>query len=497
MSEMFVRERLKAAPSEEAIALMFGPKLKQGLKYFPHMLRAHKAQAVMLARQGIVMRETGAALVTVLNELERDGYDVLDLDPKLEDLFYNVEKYLTKRLGARVAGQLHTGRSRNDLSAALHRMYARERVLETYAQANELRQTLLELAGKHTKTVMPGYTHLKPGQPITFGHYLSGVASALERDTHRVACAYQSTNLSPLGAAALAGTSFPIDRRLTADLLGFDGLLENTIDAVASRDYVLEFVAALAILTTTISRAATDLYIWQSDEYDMVELGDAIASTSSIMPQKKNPGPLEAARGRAAQVYGALMACLAGTKNTIFTDEGESAGAGTQQMDMAVAEAGAAISLLSLVARNLTVKRELMVARAAQDYCAVTDLADHIVRSCGVSFREAHAVVGGTVQRAVTEGLSAQQITLAMLNIEARHVIGRDLGISEDDVKAALDPMASVRGKLTCGGPAPAEVTRMVMAALERVAADKAEVERKRQDLAEADRRLDEQARAL
>lgn len=321
---MLVRDRLKAAPSEDALALVYAPRLRAGLKDFAPMLWVHKAHTVMLASQEIIGQEDASALLSAITALENEGLKALSLDPRLEDLFYNVEAFITKRVGIRIAGRLHAGRSRNDLAATIDRMQVRDQVNDLCEASIDLRQCMLEVADRHAESVMPGYTHLKPAQPITFGYYLTAVAGALDRDARRVERVYESTNLCPMGAAALAGTSFPVDRNLMARLLGFDGLLENCLDAVASRDFALELMAASAILTTTISRIASDLYVWQSDEFGLIELSDSIAGTSSIMPQKKNPAPLESAKSRAPQVYGALMAALASSKGAIFSNNGES-----------------------------------------------------------------------------------------------------------------------------------------------------------------------------
>jgi argininosuccinate lyase len=494
---VLVRERLKTAPSGEAIDLLYGPRLQNDLKDFDHMLRVHLAHTVMLTRQGIIEPAVGSALAGALLQLRRAGLPSMTLDPKLEDLFYNVEARLTAELGARVAGQLHTGRSRNDLGATIHRMHAREAVNRACAEAIALRRAILDLASQHTETVMPGYTHWKPAQPITFGYYLAGIASALDRDTRRVERAHETTNLSPLGAAALAGTSFPLDRQLTASLLGFDGLLENCLDAVASRDYAHELVAALVLLTTTLSRLGADLYVWQTDEFGMVELADAISGTSSIMPQKKNPHALENTRAKAGQVLGAFVACLASTKAALFSNNQESGRGGVQQFEFAIAESLQSMALMRLVMRNLSVDARLMADRANRDFSSVTDLADFMVRRYGISFREAHGIVGGSVFRAVTSGKVATDLTPELLNEEAREVLGYELDLDAAEVRAALDPAASVKGKLTIGGPAPDEVKRQIATAVERLTAEESRLNDRQEHLSQADGQLDGLAEEL
>jgi argininosuccinate lyase len=488
---MLVRERLGTAPSDEAVALIFGPRLERARDDFDPMLRIHRAHAIMLQRQGIIERDVAAAIVSACRDMQQAGLEALALDPKLEDLFYNVEARLTEQLGARVAGQLHTGRSRNDLSATVLRMRVRDSINALHERAIELRDALLDLADAHAETIMPGYTHLKPSQPITFGYYLTGIAAALERDTKRVERSYETTNLNPLGAAAMAGTSFDLDRDLTTALLGFDDVLEHCLDAVASRDFALELIAALSLLTTTITRIATDLYIWQSDEFGMVELADAISGTSSIMPQKKNPHPLEQARGRAPQVYGALITALTATKSTIFSNNQETGQAAVQQLDSAIHESTVAMRLITMVARNIDAFPELMEDRATRDFSSVTDLADMIVREYKVSFREAHGIVGGTVMHAVREGLAATDITADMLNAEARVILGHELSFDPGQIRDTLRPAASVGGKLTRGGPAPEEVRRMIQTGRERLDSERERLAARRDMLANAYARLD------
>lgn len=466
---VLVRERLGAAPSEDAIELIFGPRLEEGLKDFDHMLRVHKAHAIMLARQNIITEEVASKLLTVLKQLQDDGLESMELDPKLEDLFYNIENVITLQAGARVAGQLHTGRSRNDLKATILRLHVRDHVLDLCATAINLRSAVLDLAERHVKTVMPGYTHLKPSQPISFGYYLSAVANALERDTARLARSFETANRNPLGAAAMAGTSFPLDRELTTSLLGFDSLAENALDAIASNDHVLELISAAAILATTLSRLTTDLYIWQSDEFSMIELADDISGTSSIMPQKKNPHPLEQAKGRASQVYGALIASLAGSKGAIFSNNGESGGAGVQQLEMAVRETVLCMRLVTMVMQNVSVNASLMHERTTRDFSTVTELADMLVRKYGISFREAHGVVGGTVKRAVAQGIVATDITAEMLNEECVIVLGNELPLDASEIAESLDPMSSLTGKVSKGSPNPDEVERMISEAVERL----------------------------
>ncbi|MEW6226529.1 MAG: argininosuccinate lyase, partial [Bacillota bacterium] len=322
-----LRERLNSQPLKEVAELLFRPAIERDFRLgFGHMIRINKAHVVMLAETGILPGDVAAKILIALEALEERGLGVADLDPSVEDLHFNIERWLIERTGPEVGGRMHTGRSRNDLHATLDRMIAKDRLNELLDLLILLREQLLRLASENLATVMTGYTHLQPAQPITLGHYMCALASAFERDTRRLEAAYETINQCPLGAGALAGTGFPINRELTADLLGFDGIVENSLDAVASRDWVPELLAALSIMMTGISRLAMDLYLWYTDEFSYIDLDGSIAAVSSIMPQKKNPITLEHCKAKAAHVYGALIASLASLKNVPFGHSRDVAG---------------------------------------------------------------------------------------------------------------------------------------------------------------------------
>jgi argininosuccinate lyase len=263
-----VTERLKEGPAPVVLEQLYGPRLQEEFAVtFPYMTAVNKAHVLMLARQEIIDRAAAAALLQALLALERSGPAAVRLDPRMEDAFFNYEAAVIRRTSPESGGQMHTVRSRNDLSATLIRLRLRDAMLEFVPRLFQARRTALDQAERYADIVMPGYTHLQPAQPVTFGHYLVGVAAALERDTHRIAAVYPGVNQSPLGAGALAGTTFPIDRQFTSGLLGFDGLVEHTRDAVASRDFALELLAQSAIFGLTCSRVAQDFYVWFTHEF--------------------------------------------------------------------------------------------------------------------------------------------------------------------------------------------------------------------------------------
>ena len=285
-----MRERLKVDPSEEVINYLLLPALEAEQKRsFTNIMDINKGHLSMLVSKGIVSREDGLKIMDALEEITRKGASSLELDPKLEELYFNIESALIKIVGVEIGGQLHTGRSRNDLYATLARMNSRDSLLNICEQIVRLREELIGIAENSLYIVMSGYTHMQPAEPVTLAHYLSAILSALERDYQRFIQTFNQINISPLGSGAMASTSFEIDRQETSQLLGFNYAMDNSIDGVASRDYVLEALSAMNILMNNLSRFSHDLYIWSTDEFGTVEVDDSVAACSSIMPQKKNP----------------------------------------------------------------------------------------------------------------------------------------------------------------------------------------------------------------
>jgi argininosuccinate lyase len=461
-----MRQRIKAPPAPEVVEYLFKPRSLSHLERdFRLMMWINEAHALMLLRQGIVSPEIARPLLRALIEIGRRGVEQLAIDPNLEDLYLNFEHALIQQVGVDVGGRLHTGRSRNDLYATLARLAAREALIALAEPLFALQQALLERAAEHADAVMPGYTHLQPAQPTTFGHYLVSVALALERDGERLWQAYPRLNLSPLGACAFAGTGFAIDRQLTAHWLGFDGLVDSTLDAVASRDYVVELLAALAMLGVTLSRLAQDLYLWCSDEWGFLEVADDVAMTSSIMPQKKNPVTLEHIKAKAGHLLGALVAALAIQKNVNFMHCRDISTESVAPLWEAVGQAEAVLRVARRTLAGLTVRREAMRRRAAEDFCTATELADFLVRERGLPFRQAHEVVARTVVAALERGWRSDGITPALLERAAGDVLGRPLQVGAEELRQVLDSMHSLAGKRALGSPAAAETRRLIEAA--------------------------------
>ena len=486
-----MRDRVKADPHPILIHHLFAGALQiDALASFQHLMRVNAVHVVLLDRCRVIANRDAKALLGLYQQMMQAGPECLDLDPKLEDLHFNVEAHVIRQLGEEVGGRMHTGRSRNDLNATINRMRAREALLRLVQGTHALRTVLLDRAEEHAEALMPGYTHLQPAQPITFGYYLAALADALERDSARLEAVYERANRCPLGAGALAGTGFPLDRRLGAELLGFDGLVENSLDAVASRDHVLEALAALAILGVTLSRLAHDLYVWVTDEFGFITLADEVSAVSSIMPQKKNPVTLEHCKAKAAHMLGALVSALGAMRATPFSNVRDVNREGVYPLGEGVAQAEAAIALMTVTIETLSVNPERMLARARNDFSTVTELADTLVRIEGLPFRTAHRIVAEVVVETLQAGKPATAIDAEILGRAAERVLGRSTTLDDSVVRRALDAWSNVLGRQTIGSATPSETRRMVGRARATLA-----VERER--LAERHTRLEAAGSAL
>ncbi len=446
--------------------------LADNARSFENMARLNMAHVLMLKKQNIIGGDDAKTLLSAILDLIQKGRDVIELNPNYEDYYFNTERYLISQVGIEVGGKLHTARSRNDLHSTILRMNVRDAYLAQLPRFLELRNILLKLAEEHKETVITGYTHMQPAQPMTVGFYFAGIAEALERDFDRISAAYEHLNYTTLGACAFAGTSFPIDRQYTAELLGFYGPVLNTIDAVASRDYVLEIMSSFAILASTLNRLAHDLYYWATDEFGYIELHDSVCSTSSIMPQKKNPGILEYIKSKSSHQLAAFVDAFCCMRGIPYTHTRDLGGESVHLLWDSFSEMEAMLELLKEVLRTVSVKKEKLKKRADTNYCTVTELADELVKREGVSFRLAHQIVGHVVLDCVDRGLTAQDITAAKLDEAAAMYAGRPLGWDEKHVKDTLDSLISVHNRQSAGSPCPANCERMTAAMSERLKKD-------------------------
>ncbi|WP_167577952.1 argininosuccinate lyase [Ammoniphilus sp. YIM 78166] len=488
-----MRERLKEKPAQEMIQFLFEPAIKNDLnRSYYHMLAVSKAHLVMLVEQGVIEAEAAKQIAEVIERMESAGPGILEIDPNLEDLYFNIESYIIQQIGMETGGRMHTGRSRNDLYATVTRMASRESLHKLYELILELRGTLLDLAEKHTDTVMPGYTHMQPAEPVTFSHYLSGILHALERDFSRLDQAYERLNLNPLGSGAMASTTFAINRNRTAEFLGFDNIMYNSIDGVASRDYVLEILSGLSILMINLSRLSQDLYTWATDEFAYIEVGNSVAACSSIMPQKKNPITLEHVKAKAAHLQAAYISASSSLKNTPFTHSRDVSTESLKFYWEALYEVEAALKLLIATLQTVTIHEEQMLARTRTNFSTVTELANVLVRELSLSFREAHHIVAGVVTETLNQKQSADQIGSDIIAKISRETLGKEVNLLEDRVKLALDPILNVRARKIAGGSSPSEVERQIHRLKERMELDKTRLNERNAAMARSLKELDQ-----
>ena len=454
-------------------------------------VRVDMAHLLMLRRQDLIGDEHARAIMELLIGFSENGLPDEVFDDRFEDIHAGIEAYLIDRLGEETGGRIHTGRSRNDEVAACIRIRAREDLIRIMEAMNRLREVLITLASEHTDTVMPGFTHLQHAQPTTLAHHLLAYEGAFSRDFARFSSAYSRVNESPLGAAAFASTGFPIDRDLTKELLGFDGLVENSMDAVSSRDFLLEVLAACTVLSATASRLSADLILWSSPLAGFVTLADAYCSSSSIMPQKKNPDTLEILRAKSGTVLGSLTAAVSIVRGLPMSYNRDLQEA-TPHLWQGIEPVREGIPLLAEVLATATFHPDRMEEEAGRGFSTATELADRLVRDLGIPFRTAHTIVG----KAVRAG-SLDVKTLDKVGKDAFGISLRGLGLTRKMVEDALDVRSMVMARKITGGPAPATVKKALKGRKDQLRKDLATTASLDRKNREARERLFSEARGL
>ncbi|MDR1205849.1 MAG: argininosuccinate lyase [Peptococcaceae bacterium] len=446
----------------DGLMLDFHSSIRFDQKLYLYDIRGSQAHARMLGDTGVISQEEADALIRGLDAVLADieaGTASFTLDA--EDIHMNVETLLTAKIG-QTGKKLHTARSRNDQVALDTRMYAKDAIGRIQERIRALMETLLSLAETHAGDVMPGYTHLQIAQPVTLGHHLMAYFEMFKRDSQRLRDAYSRTDVMPLGAGALAGTTFPIDRRQVARELGFGAVSENSMDAVSDRDYILEIMAAGAILMTHLSRLSEEIVLWASQEWGFIRLDDAHSTGSSIMPQKKNPDVAELIRGKSGRVFGSLMGTLAMMKGLplAYNKDMQEDKEAFFDMTETVEKCLAAMTPLLAAAEFRT---DRMAAAAARGFSNATDLADYLVGK-GLAFRDAHHTAGTLVARCVRENRGLEDLSLAEMReaLPPASEAGDPEGIFAPDVYGALKLENVAARRNTYGGAAPAQVRAAV-----------------------------------
>ena len=418
-------------------------------------IQGSKAHATMLAKVGVLTDTERDAIISgldqILEDIEQGNFS---WSRTLEDVHMNIEARLTEKIGE-VGKKLHTGRSRNDQVATDIRLYLRQGIDGLSSEVLSLLESLLDLAEREYDTIMPGFTHLQVAQPITFGHHMMAWVEMLRRDLGRLSDCRDRMNIMPLGAAALAGTTFPVDRNYTAELLGFDAPAANSLDAVSDRDFAMEFMSSAAIIMIHLSRMSEELIIWSSAQFSFIDISDTYCTGSSIMPQKKNPDVAELTRGKSGRVIGNLMALfmiMKGQPLAYNRDNQEDKEPLFDSLDTATA----AVRVFAGMIPQLTVNSGAMYRAASSGFSTATDLADYLVRK-DIPFRDAHEIVGKAVQAAEQAGYDLSNMPLESLQLFSRKI--------ESDVYDVLTLEGSVRARDHVGGTAP----QQVLAAIRKV----------------------------
>jgi argininosuccinate lyase len=468
---------------EDAKTLFLGP-----------LMAIHAAHLVMLADRGIIAGGDARRLREALDSISVDEIRRTPYDPTCEDLFFHVERLLAAACGEDVAGRLRTARSRNDIDMTMYRMRQREYVLALVEAVLDLRHSLVDLASTHRATLFAAHTHTQPAQPTTIAHYLLAVIEQLERDTRRMQAGYTSTNRCPLGACAITGTGFPIDRQLTSDLLGFDGPTGNTYGSIATVDYLLESVSAASVMSAGLGRFVQDLLLWCTVEFGYLRLPDGFVQSSSIMPQKRNPVALEHARAIGSKALGQASAITLAVHNTPFGDVVDTEDDLQPLVASRFRDARRAVTLVAAALRHAQFDVARLEARAGEGGTTLTELADHLARAHQIPFTTAHAIAGGLLNAQRERPDAPLGAILADVSSD---LLGVPLQYSDAQIAEILSARHFVDVRRTPGGPAPEEAARAIAAAHAALERDRAWLTGTKDALAAADTRLHERSRAL
>lgn len=447
------RGRLRVKQDEDITR--FTSSMEADKRIFDADIEVDKAHVVMLKEQGIIKDSECSTILSGLDKIQKEGISALDTS--YEDVHIALEARLIELIGEDTGGRMHSGRSRNDEVATCIRIALRTELASLLEEVHTLAATLVKTAEEHRETIMPGYTHTQHAQPTTLAHHLLAHANALLRDIERIKGAYVRTNENPLGAVAFASTGFPLNRERTTELLGFDSPLSNSMDAVSTRDFMIESMSSFSNLMTDLSRMAEEFVLWSSSEFGFIELDDRYSSTSSIMPQKKNPDIAELLRAKTGTVHGALMSVLTICKALPYSYNRDLQEA-TPHLWRAADTVRASTRMAEGMVSTMKIKKEKMKLASNTGFMTATELADTIVRATGIPFRTAHHIVGASAKTGKTP-------TLSLLDGISLKILGEKLsgmGLSEKAVKEALDPLVNIRKRIVPGGPAPREIKRQI-----------------------------------
>ena len=432
-------------------------------------LEVDYAHAIMLAEQKIITDGELRDLLKALNSLDRNAIRDRTYDGTFEDLFYLLQQEIAKNCDPDTAGKLHTARSRNDIDVTIYRLYLRPECLKLLRSAMDLRKVFLDLAAKNHETIIPAYTHTQPAQPSTMAHFLLAMAENVGRDIRRLERAFENMNYCPLGSGAITTTGFPINRHRVAELLGFSAPTVNSYASIASVDYFTELLGATSALLVNIGKFAQEFLLMAMMEFNAIRLSDGYVQGSSIMPQKRNPVALEHIRAIGSKALGQCLGVMTSVHNTPFGDINDVEDDLQPLIYSGIRDANRAVSLFASTLRSATFNFDVLRKRAGENFIAVTELADTIVRKENLPFRISHSIVGKCVRMAIeaNSGLSHE-----ILQIAANDVVGRDLSLSAAELETAISPENFVNVRSVYGGTAPSETRRALAVEREAEVAD-------------------------
>jgi argininosuccinate lyase len=425
------------------------------------MMAINKAQLIMLSEQSILSQQEAQTLAKAISSIDLHNIRTSEYSGEVEDLFFQIEGELLKLAGDS-ATNLHIARSRNDMAITMYRITLREHLQTALSSMFFLKEQLIHFAAKHADTLMIGYTHTQQAQPTTLGHYIMAVVDSLTRDITRMKAAYQTTNRSPMGAAAFTTSGFPINRERMYELLGFDELVENSYDAIAGADYIAESMTATQLTAINLGRFVQDLLLWSTQEYSVLRVSDPHIQISSIMPQKRNPVSLEHTRSLLSSCIGNTQTVLTMLHNTPFGDIVDTEDDMQPYGWKAVTLLEQLCRLLAVVIAKADVNKDVLRKRAEASFATITELADTLVRTNQLTFRKAHEIASLVVKASMAKGLKANEILIEQLQDASTKVINRKLQLDENTMRQALDPDHFVKIRALPGGPNPDEVRRMV-----------------------------------
>lgn len=480
-------------PSNSYRQMVLQPAYDEAKRHFlTSMIQIHIAHLKMLEEQQIVSTEDAKKIGKALKNLDIEYYKTHDYNPQFEDLFFRIEDKLIE-LGGDIAGNLHIARSRNDMGIAIYRMTLRKKMLSLMQELLHLRSSLIAFAEEHVETIMIGYTHTQQAQPTTLAHYLKAVINQLTRDFHRLQGAYNTINKSSMGAAALTTTGFNISRERMQELLAFDGIIENAWDAVAGADYIAEAASVVQLAALNLGRTSQDFLLWATQEFNAFRLASPYVQISSIMPQKRNPVSIEHTRSLLSAVVGDTGTVLQMIHNTPFGDIVDTEDDMQPFLWRAMDRLIGIYKLFGSLVITMNVNKENLLKRAQNSFANVTELADTLVRSENISFRQSHSIVSGCVRTLMENSEeSLTNLTWEIANEKSLEVTGKPLHISQNDFYHALQPDYFINVRKILGGPAP-ETMRQSLKIAEKDAATMEEWVRDKVDtILEAEQKLED-----